>query len=84
MQSNYTKIAKLLANNEVNDVDIVQEMMARAKEALEKAQDSCKIDNFEFSLGFEDVSEYVPVELVDANVRMHFLTELAKKLLTGG
>ena len=76
----YEDCENFLANNEVNDVDIVQEMMARAKEALEKAQDSCKIDNFEFSLGFEDVSEYVPVDLVDANVRNALsLTELAKK-----
>ena len=76
----YEDCENFLANNEVNDVDVVQEIMTRAKEALEKAQDSCKIDNFEFSLGFEDVSEYVPVELVDANVRTALsLTDLAKK-----
>ena len=71
---------RYLEKNEVNDEDVVRVAMRTAKEALEKAQDSCKMENFEFSLGFEDVSEYIPVELVDANVKSALsLTELAKK-----
>ncbi len=76
----YDECEHYIQNNDINDEDVVFVAMKTAKEALEKAQDSCKMDNFEFSLGFEDVSEYIPVELVDANVQTALsLTELAKK-----